>query len=528
MSRYDAFRLARMLLLLLLGGIFVWLAVGKPVSRRSRVVILATLGAALLSYSNFGFFHMGWGHIHYWDAFHYFMGPKYLPELGYTRLYEAAVVAGRELGELGTVTHIRDLTTYSARGVDAIDAPAVRGRFSEKRWQAFKSDFAFFLPHLPWPGPLLDHGYNDPPPRALLLHVLLRWIPANLLTLTLLTSLDYLLIVVAYWAVRRAFGEIAAGLAFAFFALSFFARFDLIGGSILRWDWIAALLIGLAAFARGSGATAGVLLGYAVLARVFPILFLVPPAMKWIQARLRRSGHETLASCLCLAAGLIVVVTLGIAATEATRGLIPEFFARMRLHNAVPSINRVGLGSLLTVHAALDTALWDEGGPRVLQDAMVAARPAAYVLPLVSTLYLLVAVPLIRRASSLESVMYAVPLVFFALSPTGYYYSFLVLLVLLPWQTGQPDNVRLLGMGVLTFNMAVSYAFEHISGEWLTLFYQASIQMVLFFVLWLGFEYARLGVRAPTAVTAAHLPSGLFTPDREGPKRPSRRPEASG
>jgi len=45
------------------------------------VVILATLGAALLSYSNFGFFHMGWGHIHYWDAFHYFMGPKYLPEL---------------------------------------------------------------------------------------------------------------------------------------------------------------------------------------------------------------------------------------------------------------------------------------------------------------------------------------------------------------------------------------------------------------------------------------------------------------
>ena len=83
-------------------------------------------------------------------------------------------------------------------------------------------------------------------------------------------------------------------------------------------------------------------------------------------------------------------------------------------------------------------------------------------------------------------------------------------------------------MGVLTFNMAVSYAFEYSSDGWLSLFYQASIQMVLFFVLWLGFEYARLGVRAPTAVTAALLPSGLFTPDREGPKRPSRRPEASG
>jgi hypothetical protein len=503
---HDVFRVGRLLLLIVLGGLFFALARGVVVSRRSRLVILALLGAAALSYPNFGFFHLRWGHIHYWDAYHYFIGPKYLPELGYTRLYEATAVAARELGELGAVAHVRDLTTYSYQSVDAIDAPAVRGHFSPERWQAFKRDVAFFSPRLqPWSGPLRDHGYNDPPPRALLLHLLLRWVPASLVTLTVLTSLDYVLLLVGYWAVRRAFGEIPAALTFAFFFLSFFARFDFIGGSILRWDWIVAVLVGLAAFARGSGVAAGLCLGYAVLARLFPVLFLVPLGMKWVQARLRRSGHETLASCLCVAVGTMLLAGVGLAALGATESLVPEYLARIRVHTAVPSINRVGLGSLLTVHG-VPWLLNADGRPYVLQDALVAARPASSLLGLISALYLLVAVPLIRRASPLESVMYAVPLVFFALSPSGYYYSFLVLLVLLPWQAGSTDNVRVVAIALLTFNMAVSYAFELVSDGWLSLFYQASIQLGLFFVLWLAFEYVRLGARGP------HLTPVTLTP----------------
>ena len=103
---------------------------------------------------------------------------------------------------------------------------------------------------------------------------------------TALSSVDYLLLAVAFVAVRWAFGELPAALAGAFFFLSSLARFDFIGGSILRWDWIAALLAGLSLFARGRGIAAGVLLGYAVLARIFPLLFLLPLAVKWLQGRL--------------------------------------------------------------------------------------------------------------------------------------------------------------------------------------------------------------------------------------------------
>jgi hypothetical protein len=42
--------------------------------------------------------------------------------------------------------------------------------------------------------------------------------------------------------------------------------------------------------------------------------------------------------------------------------------------------------------------------------------------------------------------------------------------------------------------MAATYAFEFASPELLPLLYQASIQMGLFFLVWVGFEYVRLGL----------------------------------
>jgi hypothetical protein len=87
--------------------------------------------------------------------------------------------------------------------------------------------------------------------------------------------------------------------------------------------------------------------------------------------------------------------------------------------------------------------------------------------------------------------MYAVPLIFWATSATGYYYSFLVLLVLLPWARGMPDRVRLLEMALLTAVMAGLYAVEVASPDLVPLYWGASLQMAVFFVLWLGFEHAR-------------------------------------
>ena len=102
--------------------------------------------------------------VHYWDAFHYFVGAKYLPELGYTGLYESAWVAGREVGAFADIAWIRDLPTYGVRDVRSIDPAAVRARFTEARWQAFKADLLVFGPRIPdWRRLFLDHtGLVDP------------------------------------------------------------------------------------------------------------------------------------------------------------------------------------------------------------------------------------------------------------------------------------------------------------------------------------------------------------------------------
>jgi hypothetical protein len=112
---------------------------------------------------------------------------------------------------------------------------------------------------------------------------------------------------------------------------------------------------------------------------------------------------------------------------------------------------------------------------------VAAARPPWWVVPVVSGLYLAAALPLILRARVLESMMYAVPLVWCAVSPAGYYYSLLVLLVLLPWRDGAADGVRLVQMALLAALGATGYALEIASQDFLPLMHRVSTLLALYF-----------------------------------------------
>ena len=516
MTIYHAFAVGRVVLTVLLAGFFIVLAVGRLPAKRVKLLAFGILIASLLSYPNFGFFHLYRDHhvIHYWDAFHYFMGAKYLPELGYSRLYEATFVAGREMGNFRDVRAIRDLTTYELRDVRSIDAATIRGRFSPERWLAFKRDLLFFGAHIrEWPRPMFDHGYNDPPARAFLLHLIVRWVPATMTTLMVLTSLDYLLLAAALAAVWRAFGAIPAALAFASLSLSFFARFDFIGGSILRWDWLAAVMLGMSAFARGSGRTAGLCLAYAALARIFPVLLLLPLTMKWLQGRAQKAPDVTLGRCVTVAAGLILAVTGAVWIGQSV-SFADEYLARIRVHSQVLQENSVGLASLIAFNSATWSMSPDGSVYLLAQAAASASRPATWIRPLVCALYLLATVPLMLRAHALATVVYAVPLMFFALSLSGYYYSFLVLLVLLPWDNGRVSVVSLLEMALLTGVMAASFAFDIVSTDQLPVFNAVGIQMAVFFVLWLACEYSRLGPAGARFVAVAPA-AGASTAPRQ-------------
>ena len=473
------------------------------------LVVLAAAG-----FVNFGFFHVVQRQqIHYWDAFHYFVGARYLPELGYTRLYEATYVAGRELGAFAGIDRIRDLSSYQARDTRSIDAGAVRARFTEARWRAFKEDLLFFGPKIPdWRRLFMDHGYNDPPPRALLLHTLVRWVPTTPLTLAAVTSVDYILIAGALALAARAFGPLAGALAAASLLLSFFGRFDFIGGSVLRWDWIAALIAGVAALFRGAGTAAGLLFAYAAAARIFPALLLVPLAIKWLQKHRDRAPDRALGRCLGTAVAAVVLGIIVVAAAVPFLS-VGEFIAKIRLHGDSAFTNHIGLGTWLVFQAAP----WDvyiDGMRSVDPVALAASRPAWWVVPFVSAVYLTAALPLILRARLVESMMYAVPLVWCAVSPAGYYYSFLVLLILLPWRDGAADRVRLLQMALLSLLGAAAYALEIASHDALPLMHRASTLLAVYFAVWLALEYSRpralrrsTGAATPAARDASAVPA---------------------
>jgi len=115
---------------------------------RTRDALLLALGLlAGFCWWNLGTFHRD-HYIHEWDAYHYYIGAKYAPELGYTRLYFCTIVADAEDGRLGDGARrkVRDLETNRVVTADTLllEPGRCTGHFSPERWQAFKHDVAWF------------------------------------------------------------------------------------------------------------------------------------------------------------------------------------------------------------------------------------------------------------------------------------------------------------------------------------------------------------------------------------------------
>ena len=181
-------------------------------------------------------------------------------------------------------------------------------------------------------------------------------------------------------AVWRAFGEVPAALAFTFLSLSFFARFDYIGGSLLRWDWIAMLLIGVA---RASpAARAGwpdFCCGYAALARLFPTLFLVPLAVKRLQGRWRGQPDATRTRCLGHRDRPAARRRRRAHAYGPARAVssLSDFVTAIGVHQQGPAVNAVGLRLGASSSTARRGRVNLDGTVSVSPYAAFAACPAA-------------------------------------------------------------------------------------------------------------------------------------------------------
>lgn len=378
-------RLALALLATLLVAWECWL-VRRGRATTARVLrdrALAALGVlGLAAYVNFGTLHGG-GFVHTWDTYHYYVGAKYFPELGYEWLYDCTAVADAESGhrhDVATRT-ITDLhTNEQVKTFDIlIDPDPCLRRFSAARWEAFKHDVAWFrdrVDAVTWRRIQRDHGYNATPVWNAVGHLLASAAPASDLQITCLALLDPLLLVAAFVLLAWAFGWRVAAIAAVMLGTFFPSQFTWTGGAFLRCDWVFCLVAGLCALRKGRPFTGGALLAYAALLRLFPAALFVGPALAALahlwRTRAWHPGHVRLFAGAAVAVALAVPPALVISG-DAGKGFVENTLK----HADTPLTNHMGLPTLLSYRPDTTVRQLRQITPKELWPRFKQARRAA-------------------------------------------------------------------------------------------------------------------------------------------------------
>ncbi len=343
----------------------------RPRALRALDGALALLGIlGFAAFFNLFKLHFGGVFVHGWDLWHYAVGAKYLPELGYTHLYECSAVADLEDGYFrpGQLRKIRDLHDNRLRWERAQDLPAAecKARFTPDRWRDFTFDTSWYRyrngPER-WAEMQGDHGFNGTPVWA----ILGRFVTARPMTdggALRLAMIDPLPLLGMWIAIARAFGWRHTCLALLTWVTNFPARYFWTGGSLLRMDWLAAAGFGLAWLKRGRYASGGAALMASALLRIFPgTLLLALFALVGLRLAAARSLSLTPAerrTLLGAAGAFLVLVPLSVVVCGRGPRIYLEFARNSAKHVDTPLTNHVGLKTLVAYGEATRAATLKE------------------------------------------------------------------------------------------------------------------------------------------------------------------------
>jgi hypothetical protein len=457
-----------------LPALLVLLALAVPLLARRALVdgkprlALERLHLALLALvSALGFLlwtNQNWERGRYfnpYEFFHYYVGSKYARELGYTRLYDAAVLVDRETGfahrssELANLGAHRGGPEFKRFSAVYAEEQAIRAPFTPERWAEFARDVVFFRDELPpamWEQLLHDKGYNATPAWTLAGGTLANLVPLESAPgLAALIALDPLLLAAGFACVAWAFGARAMLFALALHLTHYCTSHAHFRAAFLRTDWLVALVACACCLKKERPALAGALFAWSALSRVFPLLFALGPlaVLAWSQWK-RTPGRR---AALRFAAGGLLVGASVFGLTLARAGLEPwqEFQAKIVEHDERPASDTVGFKKLF-----LWTIDFGQGqGPEIR--ARFEERKSVWWTCQAAFAALLAWAT--KKRALHEALCLSFPFVWSFASPAYYYYAFLVVpLLFFAERLARPRHA--LGLA-LVFATSIAARFFH-------------------------------------------------------------------
>lgn len=254
----------------------------------TALLILALLSVG--AYFDFGHYAKIPFYINRHDFFHYYMGAKYSREIGYLHLYPSSIIVDSENDPQYKPKSVRDQENYRhyplVKNIIKEKDFYKKKLFTQDRWKEFEKDTLYFrqlMGAARWQRALRDKGYNATPTWNMVGRLLTNSVPTdNDAAMLFLRMLDPALIVIMFLTVWLAFGWRVTLLGIIFFGTNFMMNQTHIKGSLLRLDWVTMMVMAISFIKLKYYKTAGLLMGYATMARIFPVIFLFGMGAKFL------------------------------------------------------------------------------------------------------------------------------------------------------------------------------------------------------------------------------------------------------
>ncbi|MFO0552461.1 MAG: hypothetical protein U0271_28995 [Polyangiaceae bacterium] len=436
----------------------------RPIAERWKKLIGVILGCAgIVLYFN----AFKWGYPKYYhrhDQYHYYMGAKYFPEIGYDGLYKCTAIAQDEIG-VATVEVDGRTRPFDVRGnvrkpgklirnlsgdnllmkVDDLlaDHSICTKRFTPKRWEQYKRDVTFFATQAYlddyWDGMQKDHGYNPPPVWTMLGYLLGNAHDASVLYMQFLGCIDVVFILGAFIALWWAFGWRGFAVAGVLWGCQASAPYYWTGGAMLRQDWFFFFVFAVCLARKRYMGLAAASLVYSALLRVFPGLavmgWLVVAGAHLVKHRSLKKEHLRMLVGGTAAAAVLILASIVIVGKDSYKKF---YHHTIEVHDQTPLTNHMGLRVVIGHDVGFDKEsgrmkFAKEGGhidpfdkwKQMRNDRYKAYKPVAYSLIAVS---LIAFIAVVRRIKNMWIAQCVSQIWIILLSQlTCYYYSFVII-----------------------------------------------------------------------------------------------------